>query len=176
MLPVYRDGASVRCIVRVGKEPIAAPWRSIGESPATVVRGITDGLGLVPIVIHSTSWRHRCGVITLTHIVVVRRPRRLGASFASFRVRPEIARGDALCPPHDLAVRDVAAHGVRHLAWLVRDDPAVHIALRGWNVALAAFRPSLFEQLGPVTATATAEVRRVHATNRAELLDEEDAG
>jgi hypothetical protein len=38
----------------------------------------------------------------------------------------------------------IVEHGLRHLAWLVREDDAIHEALPAWAAALAAYAPEPF--------------------------------
>lgn len=40
-------------------------------------------------------------------------------------------------------------HGLRHLAWLIKDDPVIRDLLReGWPAALAGHEPEPFRGLG----------------------------
>jgi hypothetical protein len=38
----------------------------------------------------------------------------------------------------------IVEHGLRHLAWLVREDDAIHEALPAWPIALAGYAPEPF--------------------------------
>jgi hypothetical protein len=46
-----------------------------------------------------------------------------------------------------IAVEAVIEHALRHLSWLVRDDPAVMQALAGWADVLSVFQPEPFRAL-----------------------------
>jgi hypothetical protein len=42
----------------------------------------------------------------------------------------------------------VVEHGLRHLAWLVHEDEAIHDALAPWAEALADYGPEPFRAFG----------------------------
>ena len=64
--------------------------------------------------------------------------------------RAELARGDAAAAPETIAAAQVIEHGLRHLAWLVRDDPVVAGRLDGgWRAALDSYVPEPFRHLAP---------------------------
>ena len=44
-------------------------------------------------------------------------------------------------------IHGLLEHAMRHLSWLVRDDPAVRDALGGWTEVLAGFEPEPFQSL-----------------------------
>jgi hypothetical protein len=52
-----------------------------------------------------------------------------------------------MAAPKAIGVEAVLEHALRHLSWLVKDDPAVTQALAGWKDALAAFQPEPFRAL-----------------------------
>jgi hypothetical protein len=128
----------------------AAPWYvevGQGADPMDVVAAITRlNLG-EPAVVHSTSWRQARGGVVLTFVVVVD----AGAvgTLATVAVeRHELARGAATMAPRDVSARSVIEHGLRHLAWLARDDAAVAQALPpGWLAALGGYVPEPFRHL-----------------------------
>jgi hypothetical protein len=62
--------------------------------------------------------------------------------------RAELARGDATGPPEAIGVAAVIEHGLRHLAWLVHDDPAIAEALSDWTGALSSYQAEPFRALG----------------------------
>ncbi|MEO8744470.1 MAG: hypothetical protein ABI334_02735 [Candidatus Dormiibacterota bacterium] len=62
--------------------------------------------------------------------------------------RSELARGGAMAPPSAIGVAAVLEHALRHLAWLVHDDPAIATALSSWKTALAQFAPEPFRAIG----------------------------
>ena len=128
--------------LRVGLPPSAAP----GEMVIDALKWYP----LAPRVVHSTSWRHHDGRVILTYVAVVEPPESLpDGSLAELRVmRAELARGGAISAPPVIGVAAVLEHALRHLSWLVRDDPAIAEALAGWTGALAAFTPEPFRALG----------------------------
>ena len=118
-------------------------------TPADVVLDVLKWYPLTPVVVHSTSWRHEEGRIILTYIAVVERPSALPAD--SLMITPlrrvEVARGEAMAAPTSIAVEAVLEHALRHLSWLVRDDPAVMKALSDWKAVLAGYQPEPFRAL-----------------------------
>jgi hypothetical protein len=134
-------------------KPVHADSLRVGlaatAKPADVVLGVLGWYPLEPVVVHSTSWRHEEGRVILTYIAVVAPPRELPAdSLVELPVgRAELARGEAMAAPKAIGVEAVLEHALRHLAWLVKDDPAVMQALATWKDALAAFQPEPFRAL-----------------------------
>jgi hypothetical protein len=128
--------------LRVGLSPTAKP----GE----VVLDVLKWYPLAPLVVHSTSWRHEEGRIILTYVAAVESPGKLPPDSLSITpvTRAEIARGGAMAPPTAIDVGAVLEHALRHLSWLVRDDPAIENALSAWKPKLAAFTPEPFRALG----------------------------
>ena len=135
MKPLHADS------LRVGLPPSAAP--------ADVVLDVLKWYPLTPAVVHSTSWRHEEGRIILTYIAVVARPSALPADSLTITPvrRAEIARGEAMAAPESIGVDAVLEHALRHLSWLVRDDPTVMRALPDWKVVLAGYQPEPFRAL-----------------------------
>src|SRR5438309_11392054 len=135
MKPLHADS------LRVGLPPSA--------TPADVVLDVLKWYPLAPVVVHSTSWRHEEGRIILTYVAVVQKPTRLPPdSLAITPVRrAALARGEAMAAPKTIGVEAVLEHALRHLSWLVRDDPAVMQALAGWKEVLADFQPEPFRTL-----------------------------
>jgi hypothetical protein len=133
--PVHADS------LRIGLPPSAKP----GE----VVVEVMKGYPLVPRVVHSTSWRYEEGRVILTYVAVVEPPGELpSGSLVSLPIaRAEIARGDAMGPPKAIGVDAVLEHALRHLSWLVHDDPAIAAALGGWAGVLAGYEPEPFRAL-----------------------------
>src|SRR5438552_6979996 len=130
--PIHADS------LRVGLAPSAKPAETVLE--------VLRWYPLAPLVVHSTSWRHEEGRIVLTYVAVVKTPARLPAdSLIELPVRrTELARGGATSAPESIAVEAVLEHALRHLSWLVRDDPEVMQSLDGWTEALAGFEPEPF--------------------------------
>jgi hypothetical protein len=135
MKPVHAES------LRVGLPPTAKP----GE----VVLDVLKWYPLTPLVAHSTSWRHEEAKIVLTYVVVIAPPQGLPEdSLVAVPVRrAELARGEATAAPTSIGVEAVIEHALRHLAWLVHDDPAVKQALAGWDEVLAGYEPEPFRSL-----------------------------
>jgi hypothetical protein len=116
-----------------------------GARPEAVVADAAAMLGLTPIVLHSTSWRHVGSEVVLTYLVAIEP---VGAPPESWCITPvgqaDLARGDVTAPPIAIAVDQVLEHAMRHLAWLVADDPAIAAALADWRTPLAAYVPEPF--------------------------------
>jgi hypothetical protein len=128
----------------------AAPWLvEIGdaEHPVEVVdRLVRDAIG-APIVVHSTSWRRAHGGVILSFVVVIGPSLAAGMDSAPVE-RAELARSDATAAPRAIAHAQVLEHGLRHLAWLVQDDPIVAAELRPpWPDVLADYVPEPFRAL-----------------------------
>ena len=135
MKPVHADS------LRVGL--------SASAKPGDVVLDVLKWYPLQPVVVHSTSWRHEDGRVILTYVAAVTPPGRLPPdSLVELPVRrAELARGEAMEAPKSIGVEAVLEHALRHLSWLVREDPAVIQALGGWRDVLAGFEPEPFRAL-----------------------------
>lgn len=122
-----------------------------GARPEEVAAGALAGLGLEPIVLHSTSWRHAGPEVVLTYLAVVAPVDEPPASWELGSVaHAELARGDATAPPTAISMDQVIEHALRHLSWLHRDDPAIAVALPAWEPVLAGYVPEPFRALaGP---------------------------
>jgi hypothetical protein len=131
----------------------ADPWLiELGDDDdpvETVTRMVRANIG-EPIVVHSTSWRRDRSAVILSFVVVVNRE--LAAPFESVSVaRAELARSEATTAPESIRSAQVIEYGLRHLAWLVRDDAVVREELRdGWAEALSGYVPEPFRNLGRV--------------------------
>jgi hypothetical protein len=140
--------------VPVWLKPVHADSLQVGvppdASPGDVVLETLGWYDLTPRVVHSTSWRHEGGRLVLTYLAVVEPATSLPAdTLEAIPVpRTDLARGDATAPPRDIGVLQVIEHALRHLSWLVRDDPAIAAALPDWHGSLAAYRPEPFRALG----------------------------
>lgn len=134
-------------------KPVHAESLRVGlprsAKPGEVVVEVMKGYPLVPRVVHSTSWRYEDGRVILTYVAVVEPPGELPAgSLTAVTVRrAEIARGDAMAPPQAIGVAAVLEHALRHLSWLVHDDPAIAASLGGWTKILAGYQPEPFRAL-----------------------------
>ncbi len=127
----------------------AQPWYlEIGadDDPMDVVAEATARVVGEPYVVHSTSWRRDRGGVLLSFVAVV--APRDGGPEARPVGRAALARGDATTAPAAISTGQVVEHGLRHLAWLVQDDPAVATALpAGWHALLADYPPEPFRHL-----------------------------
>jgi hypothetical protein len=129
----------------------SAPWMlevAETEHPLDVVGRTVRGAIGEPILVHSTSWRRDRGAVILTFVVVI--DAGLVGSMASEPVsRADLARSEATAAPRAIAHDQVVEHGLRHLAWLVHDDPVVAAELpSAWATVLADYVPEPFRALG----------------------------
>jgi hypothetical protein len=98
-----------------------------------------------PLVVHSTSWRRGNGSVLLTFVAPLGR-----ASLTTTTPvrRVPLARNSATGPPRVTTIAQVIEHGLRHLSWLVLDDPVVATRLSGhWASALREYYPEPFRAL-----------------------------
>ena len=118
-----------------------------GDDPMTVTaRLIRANMG-EPVVLHSTSWRSSRGGVVLTFVAVID-PTAVAALARTPIGRAELARGGATTAPPRVDTEPVIEHGLRHLAWLARDDPAVAQALPPrWHQVLTGYLPEPFRHL-----------------------------
>ncbi|HUG29277.1 MAG TPA: hypothetical protein VMQ65_02020 [Candidatus Limnocylindria bacterium] len=132
--------------------PIHAPSIQVGWGPGSTADSILGGTlsryGLEARVLHSTSWRHDGDHVVLTYLAVTDAPAGLNPNLTSEPVaHTELARGGETVAPASIATAQVLEHALRHLAWLVTDDPAVSSALPEWRSALEGYLPEPFRQL-----------------------------
>jgi hypothetical protein len=121
---------------------------AVRSSPGDLVVSAVERYGLAAIVAHSTSWRSEPGRVILTYVAAVATPDALSPYLADEPVgRTDLARGQATAAPTAIAESQVLEHALRHLSWLVRDDPAVGTALAAWGPALEAYVPEPFQNL-----------------------------
>ena len=128
----------------------AAPWHlevPAGEDPMTVTRDVvTRALG-APRLLHSTSWRRDKGAVVLSFVVVVDPPAAAGLEDGPVG-RAELARGGRDSAPDVIRGTQVLEHALRHLAWLLGDDPTVAGELdEHWRRHLADYVPEPFRAL-----------------------------
>jgi hypothetical protein len=120
-----------------------------GARPEDIAARAIESLGMRPIVLHSTSWRHSGNEVVLTYLVVVPEDAILPESWEIAPIaHTQLARGDATTPPPVIGVSQVLEHALRHLAWLVREDEQIGAALPGWDGHLASYVPEPFRALG----------------------------
>ncbi len=118
------------------------------EHPVEVVDRIVRDVVGPPILVHSTSWRRDRDAVILSFVVVIGQELVDGMSSVPID-RAELARSTATAAPADIATSAVVEHGLRHLAWLVQDDPVVAAELPApWHPLLAAYVPEPFRNLG----------------------------
>jgi hypothetical protein len=128
----------------------AAPWLvEIGadDDPVdTVARMTRLNIGEAAIV-HSTSWRRDRDAVILTFVVVID-PSLVGDMESGIVQRSELAHSRATQAPESIQHAQVLEHGLRHLAWLIRDDEVVRSELaEAWSAALAGYIPEPFRHL-----------------------------
>lgn len=130
----------------------AAPWlieSGAGEHPLDTVRRIVEGAIDSVLLIHSTSWRYDRGAVVLSFVVVIA-PDAIGAMATAPVARTQLARGSSRAAPDAIGARQVVEHGLRHLAWLAREDAAVRATLDdGWHVLLSSYVPEPFRHFEP---------------------------
>jgi len=117
--------------------------------PEEVAEKAMVRLGLEPVVLHSTSWRHSNQEVVLTYIAVVPPDSVPPPSWQLVEVtRSELARGDVTAPPTSIDISQVQEHALRHVAWLRKDDPTIAALLDDWADALSDYVPEPFRALG----------------------------
>jgi hypothetical protein len=120
----------------------------IGGDPAGLVLTAVARYELTPIVVHSTSWRSEPDRVILSYVAAVEPPRAPNPFLAADPVgRAGLARGERTAAPVSIDVLQVLEHALRHLAWLVREDPAVRDALGSWRPWLEPYVPEPFRSL-----------------------------
>jgi hypothetical protein len=148
ILTVFRREEELFCLT-----PIHAQSLRVGlaksEQPGDHVLRALAWYPLAVRLVHSTSWRFEQGDVVLTYVAVVDEPERLPReSLVAVPVaRTELARGGATGAPGSIEVAQVLEHALRHLAWLLRDDPVVGAALADWAGALRDYVPEPFRAL-----------------------------
>jgi hypothetical protein len=127
--------------LHLGWPPNARPGEVVVEAAARY--------GLDPLLVHSTSWRHEDGELVITYVAVVAPPAERSHYLAEEPVRrSDLARGDAFGPPPEIGLAQVVEHALRHLAWLVADDPVVGTTLAEWKTFLNGYEPEPFRAFG----------------------------
>jgi hypothetical protein len=120
-----------------------------GAKPEVVAAGALHQLGLAPRVLHSTSWRHSGAEVVLTYLAVVPAGATPPESWLAVPIaHAELARGEATAPPPVIGVHQVLEHALRHLSWLVCDDPVIAAELPEWRRVLEDYVPEPFRALG----------------------------
>lgn len=152
VIPVRAVEGGVDCLLRLDGGALRLPWPASGSAHHAVVEA-TTGIGLTPLVCHSTSWRQDGPVVVVTYLVAVGHGHSRTTGYRYHRIQPaQLRRGRALAAPAYVSEVDAARHGLSHLAWLHVTDPEVGAALPDWAAALAAFGPEPFGILPPSVA------------------------
>jgi hypothetical protein len=129
----------------------AGPWiveLGTADHPVEVVdRVVREVIGR-PLLVHSTSWRRDRDAVILSFVVVI--DGSLVGEMPSVPIgRAELVRSAATAAPTDIASTQVVEHGLRHMAWLAKDDPVVSATLDDdWRRLLRAYVPEPFRALG----------------------------
>jgi hypothetical protein len=126
------------------------PWYievAAEDDPVEVVSRLSRNLMGQPILVHSTSWRRARGSVVLSFVVVNaddQAPQLIGLPIT----RSELARSGATSAARTIASAQVLEHGLRHLAWLAREDQVVIGLLNAeWKRVLADYVPEPFRNL-----------------------------
>src|SRR5688500_17989588 len=94
ILPVMQRDGHLLCLRPDCADSFIVGWPA-GARPEEVAAGAVAGLGLAPIVLHSTSWRHAGTEVVLTYLAVVAPA---ASPPPSWEIAPiahaELARGD----------------------------------------------------------------------------------
>ena len=128
------------------------PWYlelTAEDDPVEVVHRLSRNLMGEPVLVHSTSWRRARGAVVLSFVVVNsddQAPQLAGVPIS----RTELARSEATSAAQSIAAAQVLEHGLRHLAWLAREDQTVIGLLSDeWKRALAEYVPEPFRHISP---------------------------
>ena len=128
----------------------AAAWYvELGDDddPVETVDRLTRSNVGDPIVVHSTSWRRARDAVILSFVVLIDPQLAKGMESAPVQ-RSDLARSEATSAPAAIAENQVLEHGLRHLAWLVSDDPVVKSELaEPWAESLKDYKPEPFRNL-----------------------------
>ena len=127
----------------------AAWYLEVGQDddPVEVVARTSRTAMGEPLLVHSTSWRRDRGSVILSFVVVVDPdlvPELAGVSVG----RADLARSTATSAPARIGHEQVVEHGLRHLAWLAKDDEHVRATLSGeWLRILSGYVPEPFRHM-----------------------------
>jgi hypothetical protein len=141
--------------MRSGRAELAGPcgpdpWYievAAEDDPVEVVSRLSRNLMGEPILVHSTSWRRARGAVVLSFLVVNRDDQ--GPQLAGVTIsRADLARSGATSAAATIAPAQVLEHGLRHLAWLAKEDQNVINALsEDWKRLLVEYVPEPFRNL-----------------------------
>jgi hypothetical protein len=151
ILPVVLEDGRISSLQPECADSFVVGW-PVSAKPEGVAAQTLQALGLQPVLLHSTSWRHSDGEVVLTYLAVVAPGFELPQSWKAEPVRhADLARGDATTPPPVIGVAQVLEHGLRHLAWLSKEDEVIAAAVPDWKDVLEAYVPEPFRALnGPI--------------------------
>jgi hypothetical protein len=117
------------------------------EDPMEVVDRIASLQLGPPLLVHSTSWRRARHAVVLSFVVVLGDAQRTDLPGVPVG-RAELARNSATAPAAAIATSQVVEHGLRHLAWLAKEDEVVRGVLSpAWRELLAEYVPEPFRHL-----------------------------
>lgn len=126
------------------------PWYievAAEDDPVEVVGRLSRNLMGEPVLVHSTSWRRARGAVVLSFVVVNsdgQAPQLVGVPIS----RAELARSGATSAATSIASAQVLEHGLRHLAWLSKEDQVVMATLSDeWKRTLLDYVPEPFRNL-----------------------------
>jgi len=126
------------------------PWYievAAEDDPVEVVGRLARNLMGAPLLVHSTSWRRARGAVVLSLVVVNsddQAPQLAGLPIS----RTELARSGTASAAKTIAAAQVLEHGLRHLAWLAREDPVViGVMSDEWKRVLADYVPEPFRNI-----------------------------
>jgi hypothetical protein len=126
------------------------PWYievAAEDDPVEVVSRLSRNLMGEPILVHSTSWRRARGSVVLSFVVVNsddQAPQLVGVPIT----RADLARSSATSAARSIAAAQVLEHGLRHLAWLAREDETViRVLSDDWKRALVDYVPEPFRNM-----------------------------
>ena len=143
---VWLNGETLELSGPTGAQPWVLDLDPVDHPTDVVERAVTERIG-EPALLHSTSWRHEDGALILSFVAVLDRSAVDGMTSRPIRRSP-LARAEPTEPPPDVDPDQVVEHALRHLAWLVHDDPVVRDQLSDeWRGALAEYVPEPFRNL-----------------------------
>jgi class 3 adenylate cyclase/CRP-like cAMP-binding protein/tetratricopeptide (TPR) repeat protein len=150
ILPVYLRDGGLRWLHPAGGASLEIEERP-DQSPGDAVLEAMARRGLAAAAVHSTSWRMEGGRLLVTYLALILDPPAappVGLREGEVR-RTDLARGSATGAPEEIRVDHVLEHALRHLAWLVEDDPAIRGLIGGtaWAGVLAEYTPEPFRSL-----------------------------
>jgi hypothetical protein len=148
LLVVHRADDSIVRLRPVHATSLQLGWPPGTTADAVLIAALTR-YRLEARLLHSTSWRHDGEHVVLTYLAVVDPPTGPDENLTPEPVgRTQLARGAATAAPASIQVDQIVEHALRHLAWLLGDDPAVAAALPDWPPLLHDYVPEPFRQLG----------------------------